>query len=85
MPLQAYLALLQAHAHFATAGKAELDAESRQVVVSAQEPHYRYSLPVSINVTPLDEHVLGAYAQRQQQLMICTAICMPHDANFEVL
>ena len=43
VPLQAYLALLQAHAHFATAGEAELDAESRQVVISAQEPHYRYS------------------------------------------
>ena len=41
VPLQAHLALLQAHAHFATAGEAELDADSRQVVTAAQEPHYR--------------------------------------------
>lgn len=42
VPLQAYLALLQAHAHFATAGEAVLDEESRQVVQAAQMPHYRY-------------------------------------------
>lgn len=41
VPLQAYLALLQAHAQFATAGTAVLDAESIQVVQSAQQPHYR--------------------------------------------
>ena len=41
VPLQAYLALLQAHAQFATAGEAVLDADSRQVVQAAQEPHYR--------------------------------------------
>ncbi len=41
VPLQAYLALLQAHAQFATAGKSVLDAESIKVVQSAQEPHYR--------------------------------------------
>ena len=42
VPLQAYLALLQAHAQFATAGEDVLDAESRQVVQTAQAPHYRY-------------------------------------------
>ena len=41
VPLQAYLALLQAHAQFATAGTAVLDVESIQVVQSAQQPHYR--------------------------------------------
>lgn len=41
VPLQAYLALLQAHAQFATAGESVLDADSRQVVQSAQEPHRR--------------------------------------------
>ena len=41
VPLQAYLALLQAHAQFATAGDSVLDADSRQVVQSAQEPHHR--------------------------------------------
>ena len=41
VPLQAHLALLQAHAQFATAGAAVLDAESIQVVQSAQQPHYR--------------------------------------------
>lgn len=41
VPLQAHLALLQAHAQFATAGESVLDADSRQVVQAAQEPHYR--------------------------------------------
>jgi hypothetical protein len=41
VPLQAYLALLQAHAQFATAGESVLDGDSRQVVQSAQEPHHR--------------------------------------------
>ena len=42
VPLQAYLALLQAHAQYATAGPHVLDEESRQVVQAAQAPHYRY-------------------------------------------
>lgn len=41
VPLQAYLALLQAHAQFANAGESVLDAESIQVVLSVQQPHYR--------------------------------------------
>lgn len=46
VPLQAYLALLQAHAQFATAGEAvSLDAESIQVVQAAQQPHYRSAAP----------------------------------------
>lgn len=44
VPLQAYLALLQAHAQFATAGEAVLDAESIQVVQAAQQPRYRCAL-----------------------------------------
>ena len=48
VPLQAYLALLQAHAQFATAGEDVLDAESRQVVQTAQAPHYRYGQSLHI-------------------------------------
>ncbi|KAL3149121.1 hypothetical protein ABBQ32_001960 [Trebouxia sp. C0010 RCD-2024] len=44
VPLQAYLALLQAHAQFATAGQAVLDAESIQVVRASQQPHYSHRI-----------------------------------------
>ena len=52
VPLQAYLALLQAHAQYATAGPHVLDEESRQVVQAAQAPHYRY----------VKRHTTGVYA-----------------------
>ena len=55
VPLQAHLALLQAHAQFATAGRAVLDAESIQVVQSAQQPHHRYPATFSAHT-----HICGA-------------------------
>ncbi len=48
VPLQAYLALLQAHAQFATAGESVLDADSRHVVQSAQESHHRSAFLLAV-------------------------------------
>ena len=56
VPLQAHLALLQAHAQFATAGAAVLDGESIQVVQSAQQPHYRCA-PCHVPTMSLCTHV----------------------------
>ncbi|KAA6419843.1 MAG: hypothetical protein FRX49_10206, partial [Trebouxia sp. A1-2] len=60
VPLQAYLALLQAHAQFATAGESVLDADSRQVVQSAQEPHRRQLVAAWVAVVQ-DYAVLGTH------------------------
>lgn len=56
VPLQAYLALLQAHAHFATAGLTVLDADSIQVVQAAQQPHYRCFLFLSHVLQPTNSN-----------------------------
>ncbi|KAL0055345.1 hypothetical protein WJX82_010851 [Trebouxia sp. C0006] len=60
VPLQAYLALLQAHAQFATAGESVLDADSRQVVQSAQQPHHRQLVAAWVAVVQ-DYAVLGTH------------------------